>query len=58
VLVAIMKKNLRLEQRLYTILQILSVTISDKMSIFQVFTENDYKNIIATPDIQLKICDS
>jgi hypothetical protein len=53
-----MKKNLRLEQRLYTILQILSVTISDKMSIFQVFTENDYKNIIATPDIQLKICDS
>ena len=58
VLVAIMKKNLRLEHSLYTILQILSVTIFEKMPIFQVFTENDYKNKMTTPDIQLKLYDS
>ena len=58
VLVAIMKKNLRLEHSLYTILQILSVTIFEKTSIIQVFTENDYKNIFTTPDIQLKLFDS
>ena len=58
VLVAIIKKRLKIELTLYTILQILSVTIFEKMSIFQVFTENDYKNIITTPDIQLKLFDS
>jgi hypothetical protein len=58
VLVAIMKKNLRLEHSLYTILQILSVTIFEKMSIFQVFTETDYKNKMTTSDIQLKLFDS
>jgi IS4 transposase len=58
VLVAIMKKNLRLEHSLYTILQILSVTIFEKMPIFQVFTETDYKNKMTTSDIQLKLFDS
>ena len=57
VLVAIMKKNLRLEHSLYTILQILSVTIFEEIPIFQVFAENDLKNIVTTPDIQLKLFD-
>jgi IS4 transposase len=58
VLVAIMKKNLRLEHSLYTILQILSVTIFEKIIIFQVFTENDYKNKMTTTYIQMKLFDS
>jgi len=39
-LVAIMKKVLKIELSLYTILQILSVTIFEKMPILQVLTEN------------------
>lgn len=39
VLVAIIKKQLKLEQSLYTILQILSVTIFDKTPILQALTE-------------------
>jgi hypothetical protein len=43
VLVAIIKKQLKLELSLYTILQILSVTLFEKVSILQVLMENDYK---------------
>jgi len=43
VLVAIIKKRLDLEQSLYTILQILSVTIFEKIPILQVFSNNEYK---------------
>jgi transposase len=43
VLVAIIKKRLNLELSLYTILQILSVTFLEKVSILQVLTENGYK---------------
>ena len=43
VLVAIIKKRLNLELSLYTILQILSVTFFEKVSILQVLTETDYK---------------
>ena len=38
-LVAIIKKVLKIELSLYTILQIMSVTILEKMPIFQVFTD-------------------
>jgi len=41
-LVAIVKKMLKIELSLYTILQILSVTIVEKMPILQVVTGNDY----------------
>jgi len=44
VLVAILKKRLGLEQSLYTILQILSVTLLEKIPILQAFHEADYKN--------------
>ena len=43
VLVAIIKKQLNLDLNLYTILQILSVTLFEKVSILQVLTEADYK---------------
>lgn len=48
-LVAIMKKMLKIEHSLYTILQVLSVSIFEKMPILQAFTEiecitHDYHN--------------
>jgi len=42
VLVAIIKKRLKLDMSLYTILQILSVTVFEKMPITQVFADGDY----------------
>ena len=43
VLVAIIKKRLNLDQTLYTILQILSLTLFEKKPILQVFTEQEHK---------------
>jgi hypothetical protein len=42
VLVAIIKKELRLQQSLYSILQILSVTLFEKEPIYQVLTDNQH----------------
>jgi len=44
VLVAIVKKRLGLQESLYTILQILSLTLFEKTPILQVVSENKYKN--------------
>ena len=41
-LVAIMKKRLNLEQSLYTILQILSVSVFEKVPFYQMVTDMDY----------------
>lgn len=41
VLVAIVKKRLKLEQSLYTILQILSVTLFEKTPVLQAFADNE-----------------
>lgn len=41
-LVAIMKKRLKIEASLYTILQVLSVTIFERMPILQALTNSDY----------------
>lgn len=43
VLVAILKKRLKLSHSLYTILQILSVNVFEKMPILQLFAGDDYK---------------
>ena len=43
VLVAIIKKRLKLEVSLYTILQILSVTIFERMPLNQIVTNSEYK---------------
>ena len=55
VLVAIMKKRLKIDLTLYTILQILSITLFEKMPILQALTANDYKNKITSGHIQLKL---
>jgi len=46
VLIAIIKKQLKIESSLYTILQILSIAIFEKVSISQILTGSDYmKNV-------------
>lgn len=55
VLVAIMKKRLKLDLSLYTILQILSITLFEKMPILQAFTAFDYKNVTTNNGMQLKL---
>lgn len=57
VLVAIIKKRLKIDQSLYTILQILSITLFEKIQLYQVFEKSDYKNQITSPYIQLKLFD-
>jgi hypothetical protein len=57
VLVAIIKKRLNIDLSLYTILQILSITIFEKMPILQALNEKTYENQIATNCIQLKLFD-
>jgi hypothetical protein len=58
VLVAIIKKRLKIDLSLYTILQIFSITLFEKMPILQVLTETDYKNKITSGHIQLNLFDS
>jgi hypothetical protein len=58
VLVAIVKKRMQVSQSLYTILQILSVTLFHKKPLYQAFAESGYKNKIASIDNQLKLFDS
>ena len=55
VLVAIMKKELHLKESLYTILQVLSVSTFEKIPIYQLITEHDYKNGSAPVCKQLKL---
>ena len=58
VLVAIIKKRLKIELSLYIILQIFSVTIFEKILILQALTDDVYKNEITSSHIQLKLFDS
>ncbi len=55
VLVAIIKKQLNLDLSLYTILQIFSITLFEKMPILQALTETEYKNKITSGHIQLNL---
>jgi len=55
VLVAIVKKQLGLEMNLYTILQILSVTLFEKKPILQAFSNERYINQHNDTDNQLKL---
>jgi transposase len=55
VLVAIMKKQLRLQESLYTILQILSVNVFERSTIYQLITDNDCVSKPALPCNQLKL---
>jgi hypothetical protein len=58
ILVAIIKKRLKIDLSLYTILQIFSITLFEKMPILQVLTETDYKNKITSGHIQLNLFQS
>lgn len=55
VLVAIVKKRLKLDRSLYTILQILSVSLFEKTPILQVLSASEYENDIPYDDNQLNL---
>ena len=55
VLVAIIKKRMKLDLSLYTILQIFSITLFEKMPILQALTDTDYKKQITNGHIQLNL---
>jgi hypothetical protein len=57
VLVAIVKKRLNLDASLYTLLQILSVTLFEKMPLQQAFPGSDYKISEGAPCNQLNLFD-
>ena len=57
VLVAIIKKRLNLDINLYTILQILSVTIFEKIPLLQLVTDSEYKANTGNNHNQLKLFD-
>ena len=58
VLVAIVKKRLQLDSSLYTLLQIFSVTLFEKMPIQQAFAGHDYKIDSPMSDNQLNLFES
>ena len=58
VLIAIIKKRLKIDLSLYTILQVFSITLFEKMPILQAFTNDTYKNKITSNYIQLNLFDS
>jgi transposase len=57
VLVAIVKKELKLDRSLYEILQILSVTLFEKIPIFEALTSQNYPNNNSSSPNQLTLFD-
>jgi len=57
VLVAILKKRLKLQLSLYTILQILSLTVFEKTPLTQVLTSFNYTTRQEDPSNQLNLFD-
>jgi hypothetical protein len=55
VLVAIVKKCMQIGLSLYTILQVLSLTLFEKMPLYQAFAEGACRNKFATVDNRLKL---
>jgi len=53
ILLAIIKKKLKIEHSLYTFLQLISISIFEKMPINSMFSENNYINISDCSDNQL-----
>lgn len=56
-IVAIMKRKLKINHELYTILQILSICLFEKMSVNQLFTHKDYTKDKTLDSKQLKMFD-
>jgi hypothetical protein len=57
VLIAIIKKRLGIKANLYTILQVLSITVFEKTPLVQAVTGSDYKKEKPSSAIQLKLFD-
>lgn len=57
VLLAIIKKKLTLDPSLYTILQVASVSLLEKMPINEAFSDVDIREIVKEPCIQLNLFD-
>ena len=57
-LVAIIKKRLGIKADLYTILQVLSLTLFEKTTLKQIFTEEDFTMQYCKDDIQLNLFDN
>lgn len=57
VLVAIIKKRICPEQNLYTILQILSLSLFERYPLYQILTGKDYTTQVGQQYIQLKLFD-
>jgi hypothetical protein len=57
VLIAIIKKRLKIKMNLYTMLQILSITVFEKTPILQALTQYDYINKIGDSHNQLTLFD-
>jgi len=57
VLIAIIKKRLGIKENLYTILQVLSITVFEKTPLVQAVTGSDYKNDKTSNAIQLNLFD-
>jgi hypothetical protein len=55
VLVAIVRKRLELEASLYQILQVLSLTLSEKTPILRALQQIDSRNDLQDPDNQLNL---
>jgi hypothetical protein len=55
VLVAIVKKRMKLDLSLYTILQILSVSLFEKMPLYQALLDRHYKQFMSHNDNQLNL---
>jgi hypothetical protein len=53
-----MKKRLKIDLTLYTILQILSISLFEKTPILQALTADDYKNKITISHLQLNLFES
>ena len=58
VLVAIIKKRLGIKADLYTILQVLSLTLFEKTTLKQIFTEEDFTMQDCKDAIQLTLFDN
>jgi len=57
VLVAIVKKRLKIDASIYTILQILSLTVFERMPLNQVLTDSAYNSREPESDKQLNLFD-
>ena len=55
VLVVIVKKQMKFELSLYTILQIFSLTLFEKKHILRVLSGTEYRNKITISHMQLKL---